>query len=130
MTNASMNRTDHTDDLRTFGRLAFLANRLAKQLSGPDRALAYQIKSEALSALVVNGAATVNGYRPNNTLGLNFFNSRLHCPMSSLTTQAQSVIERQSDSFPRTAPIADLLSAGQLSELAKSARRRNERQQA
>lgn len=110
MMNDSTSLVNHTEDLRTLGRLAFLANRLAKQLSGPDRALAYQIKSEALSALVVNGAATVNGYRPNNTLGLNFFNSRLHCPLSSLTTEAQAMIERQSDSIPRTTAFADLLS--------------------
>jgi hypothetical protein len=110
MTQTANNCGEQSDDLRTLGRLAFLANRLAKNLSGPDRAIAYRIKSEALSALVVNGIATVNGYRPNNTLGLDFFDSRLHCPLSSLTAHAQSVIRQQAGSFSRTAPMADLLS--------------------
>ena len=52
----------HAENLQTLSHVAFLANRLAKQLSGRDRALAYRIKSEALSALIVSGVATVNGH--------------------------------------------------------------------
>jgi hypothetical protein len=113
----SANPASHSDNLQTLGHVAFLANRLAKQLSGKDRAVAYQIKSEALSALVVSGVATANGLRPDNTLGLDFFNSRLHCPYSSLTVQAQTMIDRRSGSIPRTAPMIDLLSASARSSL-------------
>src|ERR1035438_9778443 len=98
----SANFVSHAENLQALSRVAFLANRLAKQLSGRDRALAYQIKSEALSALVVSGVATANGLHPDNTLGLDFFSSRLHCPYSSLTPQAQAKIDRRSGSVPRT----------------------------
>jgi hypothetical protein len=118
------NTTDHAESLQTLSNIAFLANRLAKQLSGRERALAYQIKSEALSALVMNGVATVNGFHPDNTLGLDFFNSRLHCPYSSLTPQAQSMIDRRSGSIPRTTPMVDLLSPAELDSLTSLVRRR------
>src|SRR5713226_7314667 len=103
--NPSANSNGHADNLQTLSHVAFLANRLAKQLSGRDRALAYQIKSQALSALVVSGVATVNGRHPDNTLGIDFFSSRLHCPYSRLTPQAQSMIDRRSWPVPATTPI-------------------------
>ena len=114
----------HAANLQTFSDIAFLANRLAKQLSDRDRALAYQIKSEAVSALVVSGVATANGLHPDNTLGLDFFGSRLHCPYSSLTPQAQAMINRRSGSVPRTVPIIDLLSPAELNSLTSAVHRR------
>jgi hypothetical protein len=120
----STNSVSLTENLQTLSHVAFLANRLAKQLSGRDRALAYQIKSEALSALVVSGVATANGIHPDNTLGLDFFSSRLHCPYSSLTPQAQAMINRRTGSVPRTAPIMDLLSPAALNSLTSVVRGR------
>src|SRR3977135_4119734 len=121
--NPSANSDAHGESLRSLSHIAFLANRLAKQLSGRDRALAYQIKSEALSALVVSGVATANGHHPDNTLGLDFFSSRLHCPYSSLTPQAKSMIDRRSGSIPRTTPMVDLLSPTEISNLTSAVRR-------
>lgn len=117
------NTTDHTETLQTLSHVAFLANRLAKQLSGRERTLAYQIKSEALSALVVSGVATANGIHPDNTLGLDFFSSRLHCPYSSLTPQAQAKIDRGSAPVPRTVPMIDVLSPAALNSLTSTVRR-------
>jgi hypothetical protein len=120
---SSSNSTNQVEQLQTLACIAFLANRLAKQLAGRDRALAYEIKSQALSALVVSGVATVNGHRPDNTLGLDFFNTRLHCPYSSLTHQAQSLIGRRSWSVPRTTPMADLLNLEELNSMTSAVRR-------
>lgn len=105
-----------SENLKALSHVALLANRLAKQLSGRDRAIAYQIKSEALSALVVSGAANPNGIRPDKTVGLDFFGSRLHCPLSNLSPDAQALIGR-CDSIPATAPLADLLTSSQLQGL-------------
>ncbi len=118
------NSPDQTENLRTLSNVAFLANRLAKRISGRDRTLAYQIKADALSALVVSGVATANGLHPDNTLGLDFFNSRLHSPYSSLTPQAQAMIGRRFRSVPRTVPIIDLLSPAALNSLTSVVRRR------
>ena len=112
----STNRADGAVALHSLCQVALLANRLAKQLSGRDRALAYQIKSEALSALVVSGAANANGMRPDNTVGLDFFGSRLHCPLSNLTPQAHAIIER-SGRIPTTTRLSDLLSHAQRESL-------------
>lgn len=128
MTNSNGSQTSsassHTEAFQTLGHVAFLANRLAKQLSGRERALAYQIKAQALSALVVGGVATVNGRHTDNTLGIDVFNSRLHCPYSSLTSQAQSLVDRRTRSLRQTTPMVDLLSPAELQILADVTRRR------
>ena len=110
----SENSASHAANMQTLSHVAFLANRLAKQLSGRDRALAYQIKSEALSALVVSRVATVNGLRPDNTLGFDFFSARLHCPYSSLTSQAQAIVRREARSAPAVAPLSARLNEEQI----------------
>lgn len=109
-----------TADVQTLCDVAFLANRLAKQLTGPDRFLAYRIKSAALSSLILAGAARPNGFQADSIVGLDIFgatHSRLHVPMSHLRHDAQALIRRQSGFLPKVAPLAERLNAAELDEL-------------
>jgi hypothetical protein len=118
---AAAQTTPRNGAIQTLSHVAFLANRLAKQLSGRDRALAYQIKSAALSALILAGAANPNGLRPDATVGLDLLSDpqcRLHVPISQLQPEAQAIVRRQTGSIPRVASLAERLTPEQMNSLA------------
>ena len=110
-------------DLQALSQLAHLANDLAKRLKGtPHQGLAYKMKAVALSSLVTNGVASPNGIHPNKTVGLDFFGSRLHCPVSALSRHAQGLIHQAERHIPATAPICDRLKPEQLDALVRRCR--------
>jgi hypothetical protein len=107
------------DALETLTQLAFLANDLAKQLKGtPYRAVAYKMKATALSSLVVNAAATPNGFDLDGTVGLDLVHGRLHCPVSALTPKARTLVHRKRASAPCVRSFSECLTAEQRQALA------------
>jgi hypothetical protein len=89
--------SDTLEDLRHIARLS---NVLAKQLTGEARTLAYRIKAEACSSLVISGKATLNSVCPGGLLGLDLPGNpplRIHVKRSHLTQQARARIDRMSD---------------------------------
>lgn len=113
----STKSADDAGTLHSLCHVAIMANRLAKQLTGINRALAYQIKSEALSTLIVSGVAIPNGFHPDNIVGLDVLYTRLHCPCSSLSKKAQILVDLGRPSVPRTAPLVDLLNPSEVESL-------------
>lgn len=112
-----LHASDHTANLfirqelgNVVCRLANLANTAARELTGSGRAWAYRMKCEALSALILTGSASVNGVRPNGTLGLDICADppfRLHVPLRQLGAQAQSAVKEQLASAPAVAPLGE-----------------------
>ncbi len=94
-------------------RVATLSNLLAKQLSGRERTLAYQIKAEALSGLILRGDAWVNGVRPGGIIALSVSGDppfRVHIRESHLTPAARQEAAQQARIVPTVAPLAESLS--------------------
>jgi hypothetical protein len=123
MTRRTASVANSPENLRTLCQVAFVANRLAKQLSGRNRALAYEIKSSIVSLLIVAGVASANGIRPDATVGLDIDvgdrpRTRLHVPLSELQPAARAIIEEQIEDVPTVSPLASRLSSDQLSRLA------------
>jgi len=99
-------------DLHTLGKVAQLANILAKQLTGSQRALAYRIKTLALNALILEGAVRVNGVRANAILCLDILGDpiiRLHIPISFLQPEARVLMRRTITQTQAKAPISERL---------------------
>jgi len=96
---ASILRSVRRSNIQRLKNRAFLANRLAKIAVGTSRAKCYQLKDEAINALVRHGAAFLHSveclpYGP--TLGLAFVDGgRLHIPSSRLDLLAQRVVQHQ-----------------------------------
>ena len=91
-------------------RVAELANYLAKQLSGPARTLAYRIKAEACSSLILTGGATVNGVWPDGIVALDLASdppARLHVRKSHLTPAAREALMPQAASAPVVERLGD-----------------------
>jgi hypothetical protein len=87
-----------TDQLQALCRLATLSNYLAKKLDGYDRALAYRLKTEALSALITGGWATPNGAPVQGIVGLDIASNppaRLHIPLHYLSPEARTRVCEQ-----------------------------------
>jgi hypothetical protein len=78
---------------------AFVANRLAKVIVGPSRRLCYQIKDDAISALVRHGAAfvyTVEVLLHGAELGVAFAGGgKLHAVPSRLDVKARFMLQQQ-----------------------------------
>jgi hypothetical protein len=99
----------------SFYRMARLANLLAKQLDGEARTLAYRIKAEACSSLILEGAARVNGIWPSGIVALDLDGGpriRLHIPRSHLSRRARRLIDHQAGGAPVVTRLSDQL--GQL----------------
>ena len=98
-----MTFTNHSNRLgeasfRSLCQVAWLSNALAKQLTGTERALAYQIKAEACSSLIIEGGASVNGIWPNGIIALSLLSdppSRIHIPRSHLRPDARAAVGNQ-----------------------------------
>lgn len=91
-------------------QIAQRANDLAKELTGPSRAAAYRIKAQACSALILEGAARVNGVRPGGILALDLHGnppSRLHVRCSHLIPAARRVVDEQAATVPVVAPLGE-----------------------
>jgi len=116
------NATPQNGNLGTLGHVAHLANHLAHQLTGEDRAIAYQIKSSILSFLIVSGAADVKCIRPDNTVCLDILTDpqvcrRMHAPVSQLQSDAQVIVRRKGRSIRTVAPLSQCINANQLRSL-------------
>lgn len=112
---------------QTLSHVAHMANRLAKQLSGPDQALAYQIKAAACSALIIDGSASVNGVRANDILALDILSnppSRLHIPLMKLQAEARARVRSLIDSAPAVAPLSECRGSEQLQSFMEHGRRK------
>jgi hypothetical protein len=106
------------EGLRALSHAAHAANRLAHSLTGPDRACAFSLKSSILNVLILcEGAVRING-KHDNIVGLDIIlsepPSRLHCPVSSLSPEAQAIVRRQPKSIPAMAPLSARLNEDQL----------------
>ena len=90
---------DEFVSLNTLRQVARMSNVLAKRLSGPTRTLAYRIKAEACSSLLLAGGATVNSVCPTGIVGLDLSGDppcRLHVRRSHLSAQARALLGRDS----------------------------------
>jgi hypothetical protein len=96
--------------LGTLCRVARLSNSLAKQLTGPARTLAYRIKAEACSQLILSGGANVNGVWPTGIVALNLHGnppSRIHVRRSHLSPEARAAVSHQASSVPAVTRLAE-----------------------
>jgi len=93
--------------------VALLSNILAKQLTGQHRTLAYRIKAQACSSLILTGNAYVNGVWPDGIIALNFAGGdhRIHIRRSHLTRKARQIVDCQLESVPTVARMEDILNA-------------------
>jgi len=78
---------------------AFVANRIAKVITGSSRRLCYQVKADAISALIRHGAAsvyTVEVLVHGAELGVAFAGGgKLHAMPSRLDAKARLVLQQQ-----------------------------------
>jgi len=84
-------------DIDTLSNLARLSNALAKQLTGAPRTLAYRIKAQACSLLLISGHASVTGFWPDGIVSLDLASgkTRLHIRRSHLTQNARDIVDRR-----------------------------------
>lgn len=93
--------------------VARLSNVLAKQLTGIHRTLAYRIKAQACSSLIVQGRAAVNGVWPGGIVALdiesgeNSPGGRIHIRRAHLSPAAKQIIDRESRSVPAVTRLGD-----------------------
>ena len=93
---------------------AQLANFLAKQLTGPNRTLAYRLKAQICSVLILEGRATANGVCADGIVALTIAGERpcrLHIRVCHLWPEAQVIVNKQASLIPAVAPIAEQLAA-------------------
>ncbi len=111
----------HDRSLCALSQVAHMANSLAKELTGRDRVLAYRIKAAACSALILGGAANLNGVRANSILGLDILidsqQSSLHIPLSELEPEARGLVREQAKSTRTVSPLIECLCPEQLNSL-------------
>jgi hypothetical protein len=90
--------------------VAKLSNRLAKRLTGPDRTLAYRIKAEVCSSLIVAGNASVNGVWPGGIIALDLLGGplRLHVRRSHLTREARERLDQMARKAPAVARLSEI----------------------
>ena len=84
-------------DVETLSSLAQLSNILAKQLMGASRTIAYRIKAQACSLLLISGHASVTGIWPDGIVSLDLASgkTRLHIRRSHLTQSARDIVDRR-----------------------------------
>ena len=100
----------YSEEFNALSRLARLSSFLAKQLKGQERALAYRIKAEALSALILQGGASVNGICPTGIVALDLYGtppSRVHVPRAHLSPAARALVDGQAASAPAVARLPE-----------------------
>ena len=113
MKEAVQGTENSTGDHGALKSIARLSNTLAKQLSGGPRALAYRIKAAACSSLIVQGHAAANGHWPGDIVGLDLFApkssrvERIHIRRSHLSPHAKRLVDRNAESVPVVARLAD-----------------------
>jgi len=110
MINHEHHQSDRIADLDTLRRVAALSNCLAKKLSGASRTLAYRIKAEACSSLILHGAASVNGVSAAGIIALDIPGNRLlrlHIRRSHLTAPARAALIRQASTAPVVSNLAE-----------------------
>lgn len=104
--------SDRAVSVGTISMVALMSNLLAKQLTGPTRTLAYRIKAQACSSLIISGNAYVNGVRPGGILSLDIGSHfRMHIRRSHLTLAAQEIADRQAAEAPAVSTLAEILEA-------------------
>ena len=95
---------DTKTNLQALRNVARLSNVLAKQLTGESRSLAYKIKAEAISSLILAGGASMNGMWPDGSIiALDLAGSptaRLHIRRAHLTQEARELLDQQTGSVP------------------------------
>src|SRR5581483_2110582 len=99
-------------EVSTLRRVVDLSNELAKSLEGPARNLAYRIKAEACSALIVCGVARANGTRGNGIVGLDIEDEtpcRVHICRAHLNEAARRILDTQAGLLPAVSPIGERL---------------------
>jgi hypothetical protein len=109
MNNSETDRSGRQTHLRTLCRVAQLSNALAKQLTGPARIMAYRIKAEACSSLILHGGARVNGVRHDGIVALDILvnpSTRLHIRRSHLNREARQIVGREASVAPGVSSIA------------------------
>ena len=124
MNNSETDRSN-PQTLRTLCRLAQLSNALAKQLTGPARMMAYQIKAEACSSLILHGGARVNGVRHDGIVALDILvipSTRLHIRRSHLNKEARRIVGREASVAPVVSSIAERCGGRGLPTLARGFR--------
>jgi len=114
-TQTSLTSTEHGEPFDQHGvsNVALLSNILAKQLTGHHRTLAYRIKAQACSSLILTGNAYVNGVWPEGIVALNLSSGdhRLHIRRSHLTAKAREIVDRQMETARTVARMKDILNA-------------------
>ena len=109
MNNSENIRSMIRTDFCALCRVAQLSNALAKQLTGPARIMAYRIKAEACSSLILHGGARVNGVRPDGIVALDILvnpATRLHIRRSHLNKEARRIVGREACVAPVVSSIA------------------------
>ena len=101
---------DTETNLEALRNVARLSNNLAKQVTGAARTLAYKIKAEAISSLIVAGGASMNGIWPGGIIALDLVGipaARLHIRRSHLTREAREFLDYQAASVPAVYRLGD-----------------------
>lgn len=107
--------------LEALQEIALSANRLAKQLAGSNQQTAYKIKAVAASALILAGAATINGTISEDIVGIDIrvgkrgCSARLHMRLSQLPSAARNIARRQRKLVSGKVSLKELLSSKPLS---------------
>ena len=110
MANQKQIQFDTEASIKVLCKVARLSNVLAKKLTGPAQTLAYRIKAEACSSLLLAGRADMNGVWPGDIVALNVLGnppSRIHIRRSHLTRQAREIVDRAAGSVPAVSRLGD-----------------------
>jgi len=99
-------------DLESLLILTRRSNDLAKKLTGPARLLAYRVKGESLSFLVLLSAnVRVSGIRPGGIYAVDLFGDqtfRFHICRSHLTREARQRLDRMAYGAPAVARLSEV----------------------
>lgn len=112
MQNHQVIEFDAKINLEVLRNVATLSNLLAKRLTGETRTLAYRIKAEALSSLIVAGGARMTGIWPSGIIALNLVGNpaaRLHIRRSHLTREARKLLDCQAAFVPTVCRLGDFV---------------------
>lgn len=92
-------QSERPSNIKRLKDRGFVGNRIAKLVTGRSQALCYQIKNDAISALVKHGAASLISLEPSNhgpVVGLAFVGGgRLHVKPASLSNDTRHVLQGQ-----------------------------------
>ncbi len=102
-------QSEFQPNMASLCRVATLSNSLAHQLTGRARVLAFKIKAEACSSLILNGGAVVNGVWPTGIVALDLLSdpvARVHVPRAHLSPAARVAVIRQASTAPAVSRMA------------------------